>query len=313
MQMTHEWDQHHLEAIGLPALRVFRAVAECESFTKAGDQIGLSQSATSRAVAQLEESLGIPLFERTTRRVSPTPAGAMLYQETGSHIVGIEHALASVRQNFGDTPPILRVGIARSVGLAYLPGLFHAYTREFPHVLVETFHGSDQELTHKLAAGELDTAIATNPLKIPSGIKPALTFQDSYIVIAPENFDLANSGKPLSLKRSRKTLTDQRWLGLPASDPAAILTESHFASCDIQMTPALIADSYDLLINLVALGMGIACVPNRALAIYRRQRRLKMIPIRPKLSRELAILTRKSRILPDHIQGFVDRVLFALK
>ena len=79
------------------------------------------------------------------------------------------------------------------------------------------------------------------------------------------------------------------------------------------MKPALIADSYDLLINLVALGMGTACVPNRALAIYRRQRRLSIIPLRPKLFRELTVLTRKSRILPEHIQGFVDRVLFALK
>ena len=118
MQMSHEWDQHQLEAISLPALRVFRAVVECGSFTKAGDQVGLSQSATSRAIAQLEESLGLTLFERTTRRVSPTPAGAMLYQESGSHMEGIERALASVCQSFGNTPPILRIGIARSIGLA---------------------------------------------------------------------------------------------------------------------------------------------------------------------------------------------------
>ena len=71
----------NLPDLDLHALRLFRLVAEFGSFTRAGEQAGLTQSAVTRQIQALEDRLGVRLFERTTRRVRLTEAGTFLEGE----------------------------------------------------------------------------------------------------------------------------------------------------------------------------------------------------------------------------------------
>jgi DNA-binding transcriptional LysR family regulator len=82
-------------------LLAFRAVARERSFTKAAAQLGVSQSALSQTIRQLEERLGLRLLTRTTRSVSPTEAGARLLQSVGPRLDEIEaeiEALSELRE-----------------------------------------------------------------------------------------------------------------------------------------------------------------------------------------------------------------------
>ena len=67
---------------------------------------------------------------------------------------------------------------------------------------------------------------------------------------------------------------------------------------------------FDLIINLVALGMGVSFVPVRALALYGRKRALTWLSLRERFARELVVVVRMHRKTPDHITRFVDNVLF---
>ncbi len=69
-------------------------------------------------------------------------------------------------------------------------------------------------------------------------------------------------------------------------------------------------DDFDLLINLVELGMGVGFVPLRALAPYRQKRKLQQIQLPVRFERELVVVVRKNRKMPQHLQQFVENILF---
>src|SRR3954468_15517656 len=81
-------------------LHLFHLVAEHRSFTKAAELAGLTQSAVTRQMQGIEESLGVALFERTTRSVRLTPAGQMLRAESGRLLGDVDQVLRRLREDF---------------------------------------------------------------------------------------------------------------------------------------------------------------------------------------------------------------------
>ena len=69
-------------------------------------------------------------------------------------------------------------------------------------------------------------------------------------------------------------------------------------------------NNFDLIVNMVALGLGASIVPHRALALYLQRRRLQKVALRPKFSRELAVVTRKTNYPKPHVDQFVKSILF---
>ena len=69
-------------------------------------------------------------------------------------------------------------------------------------------------------------------------------------------------------------------------------------------------DSFDLIINLVGLGMGVAMVPHRALPLYVRQRKFRRVPTQTRFRRELVVLVRPELPMREHVRQFVERILF---
>ena len=74
--------------------------------------------------------------------------------------------------------------------------------------------------------------------------------------------------------------------------------------------PTMYLDNFDLIINLVSMGMGISIVPIRALALYNQRQKLIRIPLAARFARELVVVVRKHRQLPVHIEQFIANVLF---
>src|SRR6201996_5026059 len=93
MRLPHESFRHDLSD-----LAAFAVVAEERSFTRAAARLGVSQSALSHTVRALEKRLGLQLLARTTRSVSPTPAGHALLQDLTPALERIERSLAEVRK-----------------------------------------------------------------------------------------------------------------------------------------------------------------------------------------------------------------------
>src|SRR5438046_10366993 len=94
-------------------LALFHLVAKHRSFTKAAEIAGLSQSAITRQMQGVENSLGIQLLERTTRSVHVTPAGELLYREAARLLGDVEPSLLHLAQEFAGARNGLCVDVSR--------------------------------------------------------------------------------------------------------------------------------------------------------------------------------------------------------
>src|SRR6266704_2890890 len=143
----------------LDELALFHLVVNHDSFTKAAEIAGLTQSAITRQMQGVESSLGIQLLERTTRTVRVTPAGEFLYRESARLLGDVEQSLTHLAQEFAGARKLIRVDVSRTIGLAYLPGFFHANLRKTPQIGYRVTCQSSSEIVAALEAHEQDIGV----------------------------------------------------------------------------------------------------------------------------------------------------------
>src|ERR1700759_4146264 len=119
-------------AVELRHLRYFLAVAETLHFGRAPAKLGMAQPPLSQQIRRLEEMLGAPLFERTTRGVTLTPAGAVLRERATSTMVRLADDLEQSRRVARGEEGRLTVGFSGSVMFTELPIAIQAYRRADP-------------------------------------------------------------------------------------------------------------------------------------------------------------------------------------
>ena len=289
-------------------LYLFHLVAKHRSFTKAAEVAGLTQSAITRQMQGMEASLGIDLLERTTRRVNVTRAGEFLEREALRLIGDVEHSLQRLKEDFAEARKVVRVGVSRSIGFAYLPGFFHANLRRVPTVGCRVTYGPSVELLSKIESNELDLAVLCPPRRLPKTLEVTHRFADAFTLIAP-----SAEGAAFAKLRPRdhdRWMAAQNWLLIDDASNTGRRLRAWMKKQGWRIEPTMELDSFDLIVNLVALGMGSSFVPTRALALYGRKRGVSRL-VRPKrFSRELVVVRRRHRTVPAHLATFVDNVLF---
>jgi DNA-binding transcriptional LysR family regulator len=293
----------------LYALSLFRLVAEQRSFTRAAERAGLTQSAVTRQIRMMEEKLGVPLLERTTRSVTPTAAGAWLLGESQRLLGDVDEVLRRMREEFSEAKKVVQVGVSRSIGLAYLPGFFHANLRREPEVGYRMRQESGAEIVAALEANLLDVGVICPPAKLPATLRATHRFDDAFTLIASAEVatTFPKRGKPAVLATWAEA---QNWLLLDERSQTGIRLRAWMAGHGCKVEPTLQLDGFDLIINLVSLGMGVSFVPIRALALYGRKRTLRRLPWPERFVRKLAVVVRAKRKQPAHVSRFVENVLF---
>ncbi|ULJ61944.1 LysR family transcriptional regulator [Wielerella bovis] len=120
-------------------LHLFIAVVQAGSFTKAGEKLGVSKSALSQSISQLENRLNIRLLNRTTRSVSPTPEGLSLYNDIAPHYLAIGQGLEKLADNQQNTTGTVRINASQlAIETVILPKL-SPLLADYPHIFVELY------------------------------------------------------------------------------------------------------------------------------------------------------------------------------
>jgi len=140
----------------LPDLAVFAAVAEERSFTRAAARLGVSQSALSHTVRALERRLGLQLLARTTRSVSPTPAGSALLRDLGPALERIQQSLSIVRKLSDRPAGRIRLVTTRSAACMVLIPKLAKFTKAYPDIILEVTVSNDPV---DIVAGEYDAGL----------------------------------------------------------------------------------------------------------------------------------------------------------
>jgi DNA-binding transcriptional LysR family regulator len=304
----HEYLSQH--PFDLYDLNLFHLVADTGSFTQAAQKAGLTQSAVTRQIRGMEEQLGVALFERTTRRVHLTAAGQLLRTRSRQILQSTEDVVRDLQQAFHLIPQTLRIGVARSIGLAYLPGYFFAFQRKFPKVQLHVTQQSSNEIIAALEARTLDAGLLCPPCRLPRGLEITHRFMDEFTLIAPPGFEGGNEGKALPLREAKKLLKDQRWLLLDPNGNTGQLLTRWLEKQNWPIEPAMELDSFDTIVNLVSLGLGVSLVPHRVLPLYEKRRVVRRILLKPAFQRELAVVVRKGLPRAQPLEAFIENVLF---
>lgn len=290
-------------------LALFHLVVKHRSFTKAAEIAGLTQSAITRQMQGVENSLGIQLLERTTRNVRVTPAGEFLFREAARLLGDVDRSLHHLAQEFAGARKEIRVDVSRTVSLAYLPGFFHANLRRLPQIGYRvTYQHSDQILT-ALEANEQDIGVLCPPTRLPKTLRVTHRFADAFALIASVEMS-ADLDKLTQAKARIEWSKKQNWLLIDERSNTGQQLRSWMKRQGWRIEPTMQLDNFDLIINLVSLGMGVSFVPIRALALYNQRQKLIRVPLPARFTRELVVVVRKHRTLPAHLDQFIANVLF---
>src|SRR5580765_1045517 len=191
-------------------LALFHLVVKHQSFTKAAEIAGLTQSAITRQMQGVETSLGIQLLERTTRSVRATPAGEFLYHEAGRLLGDVEQSLQQLSQEFAGARKEVRVDVSRTVGLAYLPGFFHANIRRLPQLGYRVTCQSSGEILSAIESNEQDLGVLCPPSRLPKTVRITRRFKDAFTLIASR--EAGSQIQTLSKRALIEWLKKQNWL-----------------------------------------------------------------------------------------------------
>lgn len=164
-------------------LQAFIAVHETNGFTRAAEQLHLTQSAVSHQIRRLEELVGRPLFHRTTRRLRLTADGED-FLRLAQRILQAQEALA---QHFRCSPiaGTVRFGVPESFMREGLPQLLRQFSRSCPHVRLEVSVGLTLDLASMVRARELDLAVV---VALPGAVQGQLLQRQPMVWAAAEDF-----------------------------------------------------------------------------------------------------------------------------
>ena len=274
----------------LHQLKIFLKVAEVGSVGKASAQLRIAQPALSRQIRLLEEEAGTPLFTRQWRGMKLTAAGVELRRSISGAVRELDQALANVR-SLSQTPSgHVRFGLVSTLSPVITGRIAARVATEFPKISVAFTDGFSLHLVEWLHRGELDFAIVCGSALDLHMNADELLVDDLVLIGAPTSG--LDASRPVPLRELA---------GMPLilpSNPNGMrrIVENAAAKLRVKFDVRFEGDSFAILSELAAAGVGFAVVPLSTVLHEQREGRLKTryAPIvRPKLTKQL-ILARNS-------------------
>lgn len=247
----------HDRSVDLQQLRYVVEVAETNSFTRAAQRCHVVQSALSHQVARLERELGARLFERTSRRVRLTSAGAAFLPAARQCLDAAERAVAEVAAAVGEIRGRLAVGLIPTVAAVDIPEALRDFRQRYPAVRISLRVGASDDLVEEVRQGAIEVAFLGLPTTAhPEGVATHELQRDRLVAVLARDHPLA--GEP-SVGLSR--LSEEVFVDLPAGTAGRIQSDLAFAAAGLSRDVAFEVTSADYIARLVAPGLAVAMLP----------------------------------------------------
>ncbi|OKK11858.1 hydrogen peroxide-inducible protein activator [Streptomyces sp. CB02400] len=274
-------------------LRAFAAVAEHLHFRDAASAIGMSQPALSGAVSTLEETLGVTLVERTTRKVLLSPAGERLAARAKAVLGEVDALMEEADALRAPFTGVLRLGVIPTVAPYLLPTILRLVRGRYPLLDLQVHEEQTANLLDGLAGGRLDLLLLAVPLGVP-GVTEIPLFDEDFVLVTPLGHRLGGrEGIPRAVLRELNLLLLDE--GHCLRDQALdICREAGRADVPATTTAAGLAT----LVQLVAGGLGVTLLPRTAVQVEtaRSNRLLTARFTDPAPSRRIALAMRTGTV-----------------
>jgi len=285
--------------ISLPQLKAFAAVARQKSFTRAAAELGLTQSAVSRSVRELEEEIDQRLFDRTTRQVELTDAGQRLSQRICHLIEEVEQTLRESQGAARPSQGLVQIASDPVLSSMSLPAWLAGCRKAWPAISIQLKDRSQESVLQSVRSGEVDFGIATDPQPGDDLYCEPLCV-DAYHAVVPAQH-------PLAARDSIGwgELSDANVLTLDQQCGMHSAVEKALSSYHVRTGSLQLLGHFAAVFGMAALGLGIGVVPSRAQAGGMHATAV-MRPLRPQVTSTVMLVRRKSRSLKPNAAAIWD-------
>jgi DNA-binding transcriptional LysR family regulator len=271
-------------------LRVLHAVSSYGSVTAAAAALGYSAPAVSQQLAALEREVGMALTERVGRGIVLTPAADILVVHTDALIAQLDAAEAAVAALGDQVTGSITLAAFPSAAATFVPSMWTALSTSAPHVRLALVEMEPEESLSAMARGEVDVAVAHEydllPRPLDSLFERRELLRDPVLIAVH-----ADSVNPDAVTMSLKSLAAEPFLTPRIGTSCAEMTQRACARAGFVPRVVARASDFQVLLNLVAAGAGVALVPRLAARHLPQQVRL-LRPTKP-ISRQIFAVSRR--------------------
>jgi DNA-binding transcriptional LysR family regulator len=285
-------------------MEILLAVVETGSMAKAGTRLAISQPAISRAIAEMEHTLGVPLFDRSPLGVEPTQYGRVLLKRGVAAFDEIAQAVKDV--DFLADPAVgeLRIGATPGLAEGVVLGVIDRLSRQYPGILVHIVSAGLLMQQEALRQRRIEFGFAgtTEPVSADD-IEIETLYEEPLVVVAAVKNPWARRRK-IGLAE----LVNEPWTWPTAGTIIDSLVIEAFRASGIEPPHATIyADAYSLRIRLAATGRFLAIVPASIMRFPNAPASINVLPVPlPTTRRKIGIITLTNRTLSPLAQLFIQ-------
>jgi len=274
----------------LRQLRTFVAVARQGSFSQAGQLIGLSQSAVSHSVKELEAEIGVRLLDRTTREVLLTGAGQQLATRLTRLLEELNTTLLDVRSYGEQRSGTVRVAASQTPSAHLMPQCLASTQQHYPDIRVILHDRVQQAVLHSVRNAEVDFGIVIGPLG-DAEFDAEEILQEPFLLLCHQNDALAQTESV-----TWAMLTDRNMVLQDYASGSRMLVDAILQQLAISVNVVQEIGHPATLYPMVEAGIGISILPALALPLP-SGRKLVVRRLYPEMNRSLMLIKRKNRSL----------------
>ncbi len=281
-------------------LQIFDAVMRRQSFTRAADVLHLTQPAVSMQMRQLEEQVGVPLFDQVGKQIQPTDAGRELHRHAIIIAAKMQDLSAAMEEFSGLRRGELDLVVASTANY-FAPKLIAAFCNQHVKVQVRLQVSNQERILDMLTTSNKDLAIMGQPPKDSELV--AQTFLDNpLVVIAAPTHPLAAKNRIMLKHLERETFITRE----PGSGTRKA-AERHFSRYGVEFHSVMEMSSNEAIKQAVEAGLGLGILSLHTLELELAMQRLAVLNVeRFPIMRQWFVVHRKGKRLSTVAQAFLD-------
>ncbi len=282
-------------------LKIFADLVETKSFSKAAKLNGITQSAVSQQARAMERHFKALLIDRSQKQFQLTREGHRVYESAKEMLHTYDKLLSELQEMKKIISGTIRIATIYSIGLHELPPYIKKFLHDYPSVNVRVEYRRSNLVYEDILHNAVDFGLVAFPVKMRQ--LEVLPFRNDHLVL------IAHPQHPLA-KRGEVDVDDLaglKFIGFDPDIPTRKAVDLIFREHKLEIEPVMEFDNIETVKRAVEVDHGVAIVPQATVAQEAQQGTLAVLPFKGRnLTRPLAILHRKGRVLTPAMRKFVE-------
>lgn len=284
----------------LDQLQLFRDIAHTRSISRGAAMNGLTQSAASQAVQEMERRLGVQLLDRSRRPLNVLPAGQLLYDFARDVLRRRQDLMAQLEELKSERNQVVRVAAIYSVGLSEMTRLEEEFRRRMPGVRIEVSYLRPEKVYEAVAEDRVDLGLVSYPASTREVTAAPWREEPMVVVCNPRHRFARRRSIPVA------ELSGEAFIGFDEDLPISREIERFLRDHGVRVQVPLRFDNIQSMKEALRLESAVSILPLPMLASDIAEGRLVAIRLEEPLTRPLGVLQRRRKVLTAAARTFLD-------